>query len=107
MTGINVEFLSINSKAFDVSYLMLGLGQEIIMSVPSLEGTNIKWFSDNDSVLTISANNLEAVMIAANTGTSTILIQNEEFAILKKIVIDVISEQATTLGLKSESPVAK
>jgi hypothetical protein len=107
MTGINVEFLSINSKAFDVSYLMLGLGQEIIMSVPSLEGTPIKWFSDNDAVLKISANNLEAVMIADSVGSSTILIQDEEFNILKKIVIDVITEQATTLGLQSKSPVAK
>lgn len=107
MTGINVEFLSINSKAFDVSYLMLGLGQEIIMSVPSLEGTPIRWFSDNDAVLKISANGLEAVMIADSVGSSTILIQDQEFNILKKIVIDVISEQAIALGLKAGTPELK
>lgn len=105
-SGINVEFLSINSKAFDVSHLMLGLGEKIIMSAPLL-ANDVKWFSDNDKVLSIDATDNSAKIKADLIGSSTILIQDQNFTILKKIVIDVISEQAVKLGMEAGSPILK
>jgi len=105
-TGINVKFLSINSEAFDVSALTLGLGQEIIMSIPSLEG-DVRWFADNDPALKITPNGNLANMIAEQVGQSTILIMDEATTILREIVITVISEEAVNLGLKASSPEPK
>jgi len=105
-SGIHVTFNSINSTAFDVSALTLGQGQQIVMSVPSLEGS-FTWLSSNDPTLDIIANNNQAVIVADNVGVSTIQIQNENDEIVKKITITVINEQAVSLGLGSGEVVLK
>lgn len=105
-SGINVEFLSINSKAYDVSALTLGLGQDIKMSIPELDA-DVRWFADNDKVLSITADGNESTISALAVGDSTILVQNTHFTTLKKIVVSVITDQAVSLGLKAGSPELK
>ena len=104
---INIKFLSINSEAFDVSALTLGLGQEIVMSMPSIEEP-IRWFADNDPALKINPNGNEANILADAVGSSTILImKQEQDQIIKQIVITVISEEAVKLGLNAKAPEQK
>jgi hypothetical protein len=106
-SGINVKFLSINSKAYDVSKLELGLGQDIEMDIPELLGSDVKWFADNDAVLKISASGNLATITALEVGTSIIQVQGYDFGVLKSITIEVVSEPASTLGLKAGTPVMK
>ena len=105
-SGINITFTSINSTAYDVSALTLGQGQQIVMSVPSLEG-EYTWLSSNDPTLDITANNNEAVILADSVGVSTIQIQDATDTIVKKITITVINEQAVSLGLGAGQVVLK
>jgi hypothetical protein len=105
-SGINIEFPAINSKAFDVSGLSLGLGQLIIMSVPSLP-KDTRWFFDNDSVLDVAVTENQATIKALEVGTSTILLQDSAFNLLKKFIIEVVDEPAVTLGLSAGNAVPK
>lgn len=98
-SGINVTFLSINSKAYDVSSLELGLGQEILMVAPNLDGSTTEWFFNNDSVLAVSVNTNAATIKALETGSSTIrFMQGNQ--VVNQITITVVSEQAVKMGLK-------
>lgn len=105
-TGINITFNSINSTAYDVSSLTLGKGQQIYMSIPSIEG-NTNWFATNDPVLSIVPSTNFATISADEVGVSTIQIQDDDANILKKITITVISDQATSLGITIGSPETK
>lgn len=105
-SGINVTFNSINSTAFDVSALTLGQGQQIFMSIPSIEG-DTNWFASNDPVLSIVPGNNYATISADAVGASTIQIQDSESNILKKITITVVNDQAVSLGLSSGEVVQK
>lgn len=105
-SGINITFNSINSTAYDVSSLTLGQGQQIFMSIPSIEGET-QWFASNDPVLSILPSNNYATISADAVGVSTIQIQDMDSNLLKKIKITVINEQAVSLGLGQGEVVLK
>lgn len=69
-----------------------------------------KWFSDNDPVLSLIVDGNNADVEATATGTSEIIIMDENLNQLKKItikVVDAIIEPAKKLTLKADAPVKK
>lgn len=70
----------------------------------------IKWFSDNDPVLKITALDNDAVVVAEELGISTILITETDFGIIKQLVITVvedIDQTAVALEVKAGQPIIK
>lgn len=69
-----------------------------------------QWFTDNDPVLTLKVAGSNAEVEALEIGTSTVLILNPDFSVIKKLVINVVDEikhQATSLNLVAGEPVLK
>ena len=105
-SGIHVTFNSINSTAYDVSSLTLAEGQQIFMSIPSIEG-DTNWFATNDPVLSIVPGNNFATIMADAEGVSIIQIQDSDFNLIKKITITVVGTQAASLGITAGAPEPK
>jgi hypothetical protein len=71
---------------------------------------NGKWFSDNDPALSIKPSGKDAELKAIEKGSVTILVMDENFAIQKKLsinVMDAILPPATDLGLTAGTPEPK
>lgn len=69
-----------------------------------------EWFSNNDEVLSLKVIGRDAQATADTIGTTTILILDEAFTILKTLTVNVVSEivqRAVTLGATSGTPVLK
>jgi hypothetical protein len=70
----------------------------------------LKWFSDNDPVLTLKVTGNSAEGTADNVGTTTILIMDQAFAVVKQLTINVVEDiqpMATSLGASAGEAVPK
>lgn len=105
---MNVDVSFSNAKVYNIERFDVVIGQKFSLFTDSAEP--IKWFSDNDPVLAISANGMNADIEATGLGESIIFIMDAAFTVIKKLTIKVVSailEPAATLGLSSDPPVDK
>lgn len=106
---MKVDVLFDFAKAYDTSKFDIALGQKF-----SLIGDSevpIRWFSDQDPVLSlrvIDNNNVDGE--ATEIGSTLIFITNMDLGSVKQIQVNVvfaIVKPATSLGLTSDSPISK
>lgn len=70
----------------------------------------LKWFSDNDPVISLKVTGNSAEATADQTGTTTILILDESFGLVKRLTINVVDDiqlMATSLGISTGPPQPK
>jgi hypothetical protein len=105
---VNVDFQF--AKVYNVEERIdVVLGQKFSLYTDA-DPTPIEWFANNDEVLQIKTNGSSADVEALSLGTSIIQIQDEGASIVKKLVINIVSEivePAKTLGVTAEPPVPK
>ena len=96
-----------NVKAYNVVKFDVKLSEKFKIELVNV-ADNIRWFSDNDSVLHIKVepNGESASMEATGKGVSEIQLQSGG-AVIKTLQIEVYDVIATTLNLKSQPPVLK
>lgn len=104
VVDISFEFAKVyNIERFDVVR-----GQKFTLLSDATEV--IKWFADNDPVLSLVQSGASVEAEATAVGETTILIMNESFAELKRLsirVVDKIEPQATELGIIADDPIPK
>jgi hypothetical protein len=96
------------AKVYNVEKVDVVKGQHF--SLLTSFDPSVKWFSDNDPVLSLKVEGANAEASADNIGTSVIVLVDSEFAVLKKLtinVVDSIQAMASTLGVSSGDPVNK
>lgn len=100
----DVRFVSIDSTAFGVQSLRILRGQTVEIS--RKVDVDVKWFSDNDKVLRVDDSQADgvtkAVVSCDEVGTSTLLLLDRNKTEIANIVVEVISEQAVSLGMTTE-----
>lgn len=88
------------AKVYDVNNFDVVKGEKFKLFTQLTQASN--WFSDNDPVLDLVVTGNSAQAEAKILGQSVILIMDENFTILKKLivkVVDAIVEPATDLGI--------
>lgn len=96
------------AKVYDVSRIDVVKGQKFSL-VTDFTGVS-KWFSDNDPVLDLKVTDNNADVEATAAGTSTVLIMDQNKAVLKELtiaVVEALAPLATSLGLTADAPVEK
>jgi len=102
------------AKVFNTEKFNVVQGQQFTLFTDlAADAPPVKWFSDNDPVLSLTvggdnANHAEGE--ATGVGISTILIMDELLTSIKKLTIEVVPEiiePAVNLGLFTEEPVYK
>jgi membrane carboxypeptidase/penicillin-binding protein PbpC len=95
------------AKVYDITRIDVVKGQKFSLETDSVKP--LSWFANNDKVLSLDKEGINAEVTASGVGTSTILLMDGEQAI-KKLTISVIEEilpEATSLGLSADEPVSK
>jgi hypothetical protein len=90
------------AKVFDINRLNVVKGQKFTLLT---DGTNQKWFADNDEVLEIKNAGTKGDITATGLGTSTILLMGPDKNVLKELTISVlesIEPEATKLNMSAE-----
>lgn len=104
-----VDLALFNVRVFNVSVFDIIPGQAFTLYTNM--GPNIRWFSDNDQILDITAKgDIADVVVGSIEGEATILIMSQDKAILKELVVRVyntIPLPATTLDATTAPPVSK
>jgi hypothetical protein len=97
-----------NVKAYNVNKFDVKLGQTFKVELIDPPG-GIRWFSDNDPVLSISATELgdEATITTTSKGMCEIQLQNQEGNVNKVLYIEVYDNVAATLNPTAKVPVLK
>lgn len=105
---MQIDILLSNVKVYDINRVDIIPNQDFTLLTDDTSTDN-RWFSDNDEVLSIEMDNSNANVVATKEGTSTILIMNNSFEILKTltIVVKQTLELATSLNISADSPVPK
>lgn len=98
------------AKVYNIERFEVVKGQKFSLQSDATE--KIKWFSDNDPVLSIETSQQGTSVTAEATavGETTILIMNEGFSELKRLsirVVDKIEPQATDLNIIADAPILK
>lgn len=97
-----------NAKVYDINKFDVVLGQKFLLTTDSAD--RLRWFSDQDAVLSLSDDGITADVEATGLGESTILLMDGLFTKLKELTIKVvsaISEPAKSLGLTADAPILK
>lgn len=97
-----------NARIYNVDKVDIVVGEKFILdtdlTIPS------KWFSDNDPVLSLAVGDISVEGTADKVGTSTILIMDENFQILKTLkfnVVEAIVPMASKLVVIPDAPELK
>jgi hypothetical protein len=96
------------AKVYDIEKFDVVLGQKFSLQSDSTE--KLKWFSDNDPVLSIKDSGTNADGEATALGESTILLMDENLVEQKRLtvrVVQAIVQQATELGISSGEDIPK
>lgn len=101
---MQVDVLFPNVKVYNIDCLDV-IKDQTFQLLTDDDGSS-DWFSNNDNVLDISVDGKNATVKAANTGRSTIQMQDSTGEILKRISITVKEslEEAKSLGLTVGEP---
>lgn len=98
-----------NAKIYNIFEVMdIKQGEHFLLTTDSADP--VMFFSNNDSVLGLTESPTTVSGEALSVGTADILIMNTGLAILKKLVINVVTaivEPATALNVTAEPPVPK
>lgn len=95
---MKVDIVFAFAKVYDISKVDIELGQKFSLIGDKGEKGTI-WFSSNDKVLDIDVVENTAVVLAASSGSSIILVANSNLVIVKRIDITVNDTKAASLGL--------
>lgn len=106
---LDVWFLSIGCIAYDVQKLLLQKDQKICIKAhihPLHVNAVIEWYSNNDPVLDITADNRSAVIKATQVGKSTVELKIDNRTI-RTIDIIIVKKQAiaTHIEITASDPV--
>lgn len=93
-----------NARVRNVESFDILLGESFSLVLDTEE--NIRWFSDNDNVLSITASAGQASMKAESVGPCEIQLQSGG-AIVKQFFINVITEPAASLNVSFAAPEQK
>lgn len=96
------------AKVYNIEKFDVVKGQKFLLTPDSTD--DLKWFSDNDPVLSLKVSSKNVNGEATELGESTILIMDKNFSELKKLtvrVVDSIEQAATDLGLSAGEPIPK
>jgi hypothetical protein len=94
-----------NVRVYDVEKWDILIGQMFTINmVDAPEG--IRWFSDNDSVLSLSVDGTSAKIEAKSVGSSDIQIQLNG-SIIKTMFVEVFDAVAVSLNAKASKPELK
>lgn len=105
---MQVDFIFENARVYNVEKVDVVKGQAFSIYTDQTGAT--KWFSDNDPVLALTVKGNSADVKANETGSSEILIMDENKAVLKTLsikVVDQIEMPATDLNTEAGEPVIK
>lgn len=102
-----VDIVLKNAKVFNVAHLQIVKGETFSLLTDA--ASPIRWFSDNDPVLEITTQGVNADFVAAELGTSTIFIfdaadpipPSELPNLLKTLFIEVVSTTAQAANLNT------
>lgn len=104
---MTVDILFQFAKVYNIDRVDVVKGQKFKL-LSTFE--NGKWFSDEDTVLTLKVSKGNAEVTADNEGQSTILIMSDSHTIVKELLITVINDpadMATNLNPSADTPVSK
>lgn len=93
-----------NARVRDVSSFDILVGESFSLVLDTDE--NLRWFSDNDNVLSINANGGVATVKAEQPGPCEIQLQSGD-TIVKQFFINVITEPAASLNVSFGVPEQK
>ena len=99
---MNIDVLTSVSKSYNVKKIDILKGQSFTLLTDGPQ--DIRWFSDNDSVLDITATGNKANILAANTGQSQIMFIDSANGLADNFFVNVVDslEQAETLNATGE-----
>lgn len=104
---VKIEFLSINTVVKGiVREIEVEKRQKFTLSLLDSTGKNLKFFANNDEVLSISEKDNVATIKCDNVGESIIQIESQGQELFE-LKVTVIKERAVSLCLKAESPEKK
>lgn len=95
-----------NVKAYDVFKFDVRLGETFVIEIVESEN-EVKWFSDNDPVLSLNVNSLSATVKATSVGKSEIQLQSQDGIKLKTLYVEVYDMIATSLNISAGTPELK
>lgn len=96
-----------NAKVYNIEKADIVKGQKFTLTTDFENG---RFFSDNDPVLSYKVDGTEVNATADEVGLATIQIQDQSFAIVKILTINVVDSivgKAATLGAVAGVPVPK
>jgi hypothetical protein len=109
-----VDIVLKNAKVFNVEHMQIVKGEKFSLLTDAT--SPIRWFSDNDPVLSIDVLGANADLSADQLGNSTIFIFDSAIpapgqapTLLKNLYIEVVSatDQAAILNTSAGNPVSK
>lgn len=109
-----VDLILKNAKVFNVEHVQVVKGEKFSLLTDAT--SPIRWFSDNDPVLSINVSESNADLSADDLGNSTIFIfdsadpaPGQPPTLLKNLYIEVVSatNQAAKLNTSAGNPVSK
>jgi hypothetical protein len=95
---MNIDVLTSVSKSYNVKKIDILKGQSFTLLTDAPD--DIRWFSDQDNVLNITATGKKANIVAANTGQSQIMFIDSANGLADNFFVNVVEtlEQAETLN---------
>ena len=98
-----------NVKAYDISKMDVLLGQTFKIELVDFNDELVRWFSDNDQVLSINVSkdtSHGAQFNADAVGVTEIQLQVNQ-KVVKTLFIEVFDNVTVSLGLQAEEPILK
>lgn len=106
---MQVDVIFSNARVYRVKKMDVVLGQKF--SLVTNNAAPIRWFFNNDIVLSLTETTNGADVEATSFGESTLLMIDESFNLLGVVIINVVNEigtgKAVDLGLTADEPVTK
>lgn len=83
-----------NARVYNIEKADIAVNENFYLRIIDVLTDKVKWFVENDPVLdiTLSEDTSEISITAKSPGTSTILIMDSTYKILKTLTINVLSE---------------
>lgn len=107
---MRIDFAFSVGSAEDVSRIRIRQGQAFSLKVwNGTPESGMRWFADKDNVLDHDeSDGTESVCIARSVGSTELLIMDRNAnSVLKRVYIEVFSEEAATLGITAGEPQMK
>ena len=109
---MQIDITLAKARVYNIDKVDIASGESFALNIVDPPSDKVRWFVENDPVLDaeLSDNTFEFNATAKKPGLSTILIMSEEYAPIKLLTINVVSDItpiATRFDVEVGDPVKK